>query len=448
MGTNPHTDTNTLETPRSSLGRALVLHPVLRGTETDRSPEASLEEAVGLAAAIELEVAQAAVVKVNQPRPATLLGGGAIEQYAKLLDDARVAGEGIDLVIVDHALTPVQQRNLEKAFGTKVIDRTGLILEIFGARARTYEGQLQVELASLTYQKSRLVRSWTHLERQRGGFGFLGGPGDSQLEIDRRLIGNRIVRIKRELDDVRRTRGLHRKARAKVPYPVVALVGYTNAGKSTLFNRMAGADVFAKNLLFATLDPTMRQVVLPSGRKVILSDTVGFISDLPTHLVAAFRATLEEVQSADIILHVRDIAHPDTEAQKADVEAILTDLGIDPERDPRVVEVSNKIDLLDGAELDAVLARAERSGNACAVSAATGDRLDTLFRILDDRMTAGRELVELDVEHGDGATIAWLYAHGEVIGRRDDDSHAHLQVAIEPAVLARIAPLAQVRAAA
>ncbi|MFP5512491.1 MAG: GTPase HflX [Alphaproteobacteria bacterium] len=448
MGTNPNTETKIIETRRSSLGRALVLHPVLRGTETDRSPEASLEEAVGLAAAIELEVAQAAVVKVNQPRPATLLGGGAIEQYAKLLDDAREAGEAIDLVIVDHALTPVQQRNLEKAFGTKVIDRTGLILEIFGARARTHEGQLQVELASLSYQKSRLVRSWTHLERQRGGFGFLGGPGESQLEIDRRLIGNRIVKIKRELDDVRRTRGLHRKARAKVPYPVVALVGYTNAGKSTLFNRMAGADVFAKNLLFATLDPTMRQVVLPSGRKVILSDTVGFISDLPTHLVAAFRATLEEVQSADIILHVRDIAHPDTEAQKGDVEAILTDLGIDPERDPRVVEVSNKIDLLDGAELDTVLARAGRARNACAVSAATGDRLDTLFRILDDRMTAGRELVELDVEHGDGATLAWLYAHGEVVGRRDGDSHAHLQVAIEPAVLARIAPLAQVRAAA
>ncbi|CAO3459249.1 GTPase HflX [Azospirillum largimobile] len=448
MGTNPHIDTTTIETPRSSLGRALVLHPVLRGTEADRSPEASLEEAVGLAVAIALAVVQAAVVKVNQPRPATLLGGGAIEQYAKLLDDAREAGEAIDLVIVDHALSPVQQRNLEKAFGTKVIDRTGLILEIFGARARTHEGQLQVELASLSYQKSRLVRSWTHLERQRGGFGFLGGPGESQLELDRRLIGNRIVKIKRELDDVRRTRGLHRKARAKVPYPVVALVGYTNAGKSTLFNRMAGADVFAKNLLFATLDPTMRQVVLPSGRKVILSDTVGFISDLPTHLVAAFRATLEEVQSADIILHVRDIAHPDTEAQKADVEAILTDLGIDPERDPRVVEVSNKIDLLDGAELDAVLARAGRSGNACAVSAATGDRLDTLFRILDDRMTAGRELVELDVEHGDGATLAWLYAHGEVVGRRDDDSHAHLQVAIEPAVLARIAPLAQARAAA
>ena len=431
-------------TPDAS-GRAIVVHPVLRA-EADgvlRHPESCLDEAVGLARAIDLEVVHAECARVNRPQPSILLGSGTVEHFARIVEETEAS-----LVILDHALSPVQQRNLEKALKAKVIDRTGLILEIFGARARTREGMLQVELAALTYQKSRLVRSWTHLERQRGGFGFLGGPGESQLEIDRRLIGNRIVKIKRELDDVRRTRGLHRKARAKVPYPVVALVGYTNAGKSTLFNRMAGAEVFAKNLLFATLDPTMRQVVLPSGRKVILSDTVGFISDLPTHLVAAFRATLEEVQSADIILHVRDIAHPDTEAQKADVETILSDLGIDPERDPRVVEVSNKIDLLDGAKLDAVLARAERAGNACAVSAVTGDRLDTLFRILDSRMTAGRELVELDVEHGDGATLAWLYAHGEVVGRRDDDSHAHLQVAIEPAVLARIAPLAQGRAAA
>ena len=425
--------------------RAIVVHPVLR-SEADgdmRPPESRLEEAVGLAQAIQLDVVHAECAKVNRPQPSTLLGSGTVEHLAQVVEEAEAS-----LVILDHALSPVQQRNLERSLKAKVIDRTGLILEIFGARARTREGMLQVELASLTYQKSRLVRSWTHLERQRGGFGFLGGPGESQLELDRRLIGNRIVRIKRELDDVRRTRGLHRKARAKVPYPVVALVGYTNAGKSTLFNRMAGADVFAKDLLFATLDPTMRQVVLPSGRKAILSDTVGFISDLPTHLVAAFRATLEEVQSADIILHVRDIAHPDTEAQKADVEAILADLGIDPERDPRVVEVANKIDLLDGAERDAVLARAGRDGNACALSAATGERLETLFGILDQRMTAGRELVELDVEHGDGATLSWLYAHGEVVGRRDDDSHAHLQVAIEPAVLARLGRPGQERVAA
>ncbi len=349
-----------------------------------------------------------------------------------------VLGEQIgDLVIVDHALTPVQQRNLEKAFEAKAIDRTGLILEIFGDRARTHEGQLQVELAALSYQKSRLVRSWTHLERQRGGFGFLGGPGESQLEMDRRMIGDRIVKIKKELEDVRRTRGLHRKARAKVPYPVVALVGYTNAGKSTLFNRMAGADVFAKDLLFATLDPTMRQVILPSGRKVILSDTVGFVSDLPTHLVAAFRATLEEVQAADIILHVRDIAHPDSEAQKADVEAILRDLGIDPERDPRVIEVANKIDRLDWEERASVLARTDRSDSACAVSA-TGERLDDLFGILDRRMTAGRAVVEMDVAHADGATLAWLYAHDEVLDRREDKGHTHLQIAIEPATLARL----------
>ncbi|MBP2300889.1 GTPase HflX [Azospirillum picis] len=439
MATHHTIDTRyAVDTRRPSSGRALVLHPVLRGTGAERSPEASLDEAMGLASAIDLDVAHAAVVKVNQPRPATLLGGGAVEQYAQLLETARTGGEAIDLVIVDHALSPVQQRNLEKAFGAKVIDRTGLILEIFGDRARTHEGQLQVELAALSYQKSRLVRSWTHLERQRGGFGFLGGPGESQLEMDRRLIGDRIVRIRKELEDVRRTRGLHRKARAKVPYPVVALVGYTNAGKSTLFNRMAGADVFARDLLFATLDPTMRQVALPSGRKVILSDTVGFISALPTHLVAAFRATLEEVQAADIILHVRDIAHPDAEAQKADVEAILRDLGIDPENDPRVIEVANKIDRLEGEERASVIARTARCDGACAVSAATGEGLDGLFGILDRRMTAGRAVVEMDVSHTDGATLAWLYAHGEVLERHDGEGHSRLQVAIEPAMLGRM----------
>src|SRR5690606_26473055 len=297
---------------------------------------------MGLAAAINLKVVHGEVVRLSHRRPATLLGSGAVEAFREL-----IAAEEIGLVVVDAPLSPVQQRNLERAWNCKVIDRTGLILEIFGERARTREGQLQVELAALTYQRSRLVRSWTHLERQRGGFGFLGGPGESQLEVDRRLIGDRITRIKRDLAEVKRTRGLHRRARQRVPYPVVALVGYTNAGKSTLFNRLTRATVTAKDLLFATLDPTMRAVAMPSGRTIILSDTVGFISDLPTDLVAAFRATLEEVQGADIILHVRDISHPDTAAQQRDVEAVLRDLGLAEQIDAgQVVEVLNKVDLL------------------------------------------------------------------------------------------------------
>ena len=418
---------------------AVVIHPVLQDADQARSPEARLEEAVGLAKAIELEVLHAASIKVNRPQPATLLGGGTVVELAALIAKAEEQDEPIDLVVVDHALSPVQQRNLEQAFKTKVIDRTGLILEIFGARARTREGQLQVELAALSYQRSRLVRSWTHLERQRGGFGFIGGPGESQLELDRRLIGDRIVKLKRELEEVRRTRGLHRKARARVPYPVVALVGYTNAGKSTLFNRLSGANAFARDLLFATLDPAMRSIALPSGSKVIVSDTVGFISDLPTSLVAAFRATLEEVQSADIILHVRDIAHPDTEAQKADVEAILKDLDIDPETDPRVVEVLNKIDLLEPADEANLQARTDRSPAAVPVSAVTGEGLDRLLAVLDEHRTANRQVVDVDVDLADGATLSWLYARGEVLDRRDDEAQAHLRVAMEPAHLARFA---------
>ncbi|KAA0576821.1 GTPase HflX [Azospirillum sp. Sh1] len=411
-----------------------MVHPVLR-SEADgdmRPPESRLEEAVGLAQAIQLDVVHAECAKVNRPQPSTLLGSGTVEQLAQMVEESEAT-----LVILDHALSPVQQRNLERSLKAKVIDRTGLILEIFGARARTREGMLQVELASLTYQKSRLVRSWTHLERQRGGFGFLGGPGESQLELDRRLIGDRIIKIKKELEEVRRTRGLHRKARAKVPYPVVALVGYTNAGKSTLFNRLANADVFAQNLLFATLDPTMRQVTLPSGRKVILSDTVGFISDLPHGLVAAFRATLEEVDAADIILHVRDIAHIDSEAQKADVHEVLSDMGIDPETDDRVIEVLNKIDALDEESRAAVLAQTGRNPRAVAVSALSGEGIDDLDRLLDQRMNVNRQVVDLSVDLGDGAALAWLYARSEVLDRRDDEEHAHLQVSIDPVDLAR-----------
>ncbi|MBN8531689.1 MAG: GTPase HflX, partial [Alphaproteobacteria bacterium] len=334
----------------STPAKAIVLHPSLKrpkSAEGLRSPEAKLEEAVGLAAAIELDVVAARVVPIDRIRPATLMGEGKVEEIAALVAEYEAV-----LAIVDGSLSPIQQRNLEKAWKCKVIDRTALILEIFGARARTREGMLQVELAALDYQKSRLVRSWTHLERQRGGFGFLGGPGESQIEIDRRLISDQIAKIKLQLETVKRTRELHRKKRRAVPFPVVALVGYTNAGKSTLFNRLTGAGVFAENLLFATLDPTLRQVKLPSGRQVILSDTVGFISDLPTQLVAAFRATLEEVVEARLLLHVRDIASPCTEAEKRDVENVLTEMGLKERLEGDVIEVWNKCDLL--AE-DAVL---------------------------------------------------------------------------------------------
>jgi GTP-binding protein HflX len=329
-------------------------------------------------------------------------------------------------------LTPVQQRNLEQAWKAKVIDRTGLILEIFGERARTAEGKLQVELAALSYQRSRLVKSWTHLERQRGGFGFIGGPGESQIEIDRRLIDERIVRIKRDLDDVKRTRALHRRARKRVPYPVVALVGYTNAGKSTLFNRLTRADVMAKDLLFATLDPTMRRVKLPGSREMILSDTVGFISDLPTELVAAFRATLEEVLEADLILHVRDIAHPETEAQKADVEAVLRGLGLDIEMVDGMIEVLNKLDALPAEDVAHIEDLARRDPRVIAVSALTGAGCDRLLMEIEQRLSRDRLVATYHLGHDRGGDIAWLYEHGEVLERTDDEDGANLTVRLSP----------------
>jgi len=431
--------------PGVETGRAIVIEPWLkkppprgggRLPADARTPEARLEEAVGLARAIDLTVVEAGLVTLSEIRPATYIGKGKVDEIAGLAKSMSAS-----IVVMDCPLSPVQQRNLEKAWNTKVIDRTGLILEIFGRRARTREGALQVELAHLTYQKSRLVRSWTHLERQRGGFGFLGGPGETQIEADRRIIEERIARIEVELDKVKRTRKLHRDSRKRVPYPIVALVGYTNAGKSTLFNRMTAARVLSADMLFATLDPTLRAIELPHGAKVIMSDTVGFISELPTMLVAAFRATLEEVIEADVILHVRDISHADSEAQLRDVEKILGELDI-AATDGRVIEVWNKLDRLDRSGRERVLNLAGRQTSdrrPIPVSALTGEGVDRLVDAIEARLSESRLTLEVSIDPADGAGLSWLYRHSEVLVKdMRDDGRLAVTVRADPDNAARV----------
>jgi GTP-binding protein HflX len=411
--------------------RAIVICPET-GRSKARSADARLEEAAGLAAAIGIDVVDGMGVKVRDVRPATLFGSGQLESLS-----ANVNMHEAELVIVDTSLTPVQQRNLETAFKAKVIDRTGLILEIFGERAASAEGRLQVELAHLDYQAGRLVRSWTHLERQRGGFGFLGGPGETQIEADRRMIRDRMAKLRRELADVSRTRTLHRSRRKRAPWPVIALVGYTNAGKSTLFNRLTGASVMAEDLLFATLDPTMRHIALPGIDKAILSDTVGFVSDLPTQLVAAFHATLEEVIDADLILHVRDIAHEDSDAQRDDVVKVLNDIGVSGQNSAPLIEAWNKIDLLSTEAQQFHYGEASRRDDVVPLSALTGKGVAKLLTLLSTRLTKARRIHHINVETSDGATIAWLHAHGSVVSEAIEEDQMLIEVRLSDEDFAR-----------
>lgn len=413
---------------------ALVIYPIPPGMRVeDNVLEERLEEAAGLARAINLDVLDCYSVNISKISPANFLSKGIIERIADQVEALEP-----QVVIFDAALSPVQQRNLERHVNCKVIDRTGLILEIFGDRAQTREGKIQVDLALLEYQRSRLVRAWTHLERQRGATGFMGGPGETQIELDRRIIGDKIAKLKKDLEQVRRTRNLAQAKREKVPFPVVAFVGYTNAGKSTLFNYLTKAGVFAEDLPFATLDPTMRKINLPNGQEVIFSDTVGFISDLPTHLVAAFRATLEQVNAADVIVHVRDIAKETTDQQAADVISILGDLGIEYEEDPRIMEVWNKIDKLDEDDRSDLMRRAKFKDNIVPVSALKGQGIDEFLHMVGEKLTRDHEIIEMDIPVSDGKTLARLYQDAEIIEREDHEEIIHVKVRISPVMKARI----------